>query len=240
VSDGPVIRRIDRVECLFEPQPWPFASERRAEIEAHWHMLKAAKPALFNGQVLLMHRWSVEGDVFRGAYLPTDYASFMAFRDFGFPDPGKRNCFSMAALQSADGAFLLGEMGGHTANAGAIYFAAGTPDMKDVVGDRVDLAGSVTRELQEETGLDPTTMTIAPDWTMVAESGRIALMRRMRSPLPAAELVEAVNAFLASEVEPELARVHVIRRVEEIPVNRMPPFQAAYLASALTEAAAEW
>jgi hypothetical protein len=129
-------------------------------------------------------------------------------------------------------------MGRHTANAGAIYFAAGTPDMKDVVGDRVDLAGSVTRELQEETGLDPSTMAIAPDWTMVAESGRIALMRRMRSPLPAAELVEAIDAFLASEAEPELAGIHVIRRVEDIPTSRMPPFQAAYLAAALTEDAA--
>ena len=73
---------------------------------------------------------------------------------------------------------------------------------------------------------------------MVAESGRIALMRRMRSPLPAARLVEAINAFLASEAEPELAGIHVIRRVEDIPTSRMPPFQAAYLASVLTEEAA--
>ena len=35
------------------------------------------------------------------------------------------NCFSMAALRSDDGAFLLGEMAHHTYSAGQIYFPAG-------------------------------------------------------------------------------------------------------------------
>ena len=52
----------------------------------------------------------------------------LAWRDFGFPDANIANGFSMAALLSADGAFDLGEMAPHTANAGAIYFPSGTPD----------------------------------------------------------------------------------------------------------------
>src|SRR5204862_5074520 len=67
--------------------------------------------------------------------------------------PILRNCFPMAALRSSDGAFLLGVMGAHTATAGQIYFAAGTPDPNDIVGDTVDLEGAVMRELTEETGL---------------------------------------------------------------------------------------
>ena len=87
-----------------------------------------------------------------GAYSEADFASFVAWRDWGFPDTSVRNCFPMAALRSSDGAFLLGVMGAHTANAGHIYFAAGTPDPNDIVGDTVDLEGGVMRELDGRNG----------------------------------------------------------------------------------------
>jgi len=43
-------------------------------------------------------------------------------------------------------------MGNHTATAGQIYFAAGTPDPNDIAGDRVDLERGVMRELTERPG----------------------------------------------------------------------------------------
>ena len=229
MSEKATIIELETVECVYEPVPWPFAEENRAAIAAHWARLIAAKPRLFNGRVLLLHRWTIEGDAFRGAYLDTDYASFIALRDFGFPDKDKRNCFSMAALQAADGAFLLGEMAQHTANAGAIYFAAGTPDLDDVVEGRVDLSRSVLRELGEETGLDPASLSIAPGWTMVSQGQRFALMRRMRSPLDSGDLARRIEDFLTRETEPELARMHVVRSLADVPADRMPAFQLAYL-----------
>ena len=61
----------------------------------------------------------------------------------------------MGALRASDGAYLLGVMGPQTVNAGKIYFPAGVPDLDDIVGDRVDLARNVRREVAEETGLGP-------------------------------------------------------------------------------------
>ena len=109
---------------------------------------------MFDGKVLVLHRGAFEGDAFHGAYLQTRYSRFIAWRDFGFPDRTMRNCFAMAALRAADGAFLLGVMGPHTANAGKGYFPAGTPDTADIVARRSISAGSVARELGEETGLE--------------------------------------------------------------------------------------
>ena len=112
-----------------------------------------------------------------GAYSEVDFASFVAWRDWDFPDKSVRNCFAMAALRSADGAFLLGEMGAHTATAGQIYFAAGTPDRNDLVGDTVDLERGVMRELAEETGLTLADVVPEPGWTAVLHGQRTALMK---------------------------------------------------------------
>ena len=61
----------------------------------------------------------------------------------------------MGALRCADGAFVLGEMGQHTSNAGRIYFPSGHARPRRYQGRRVDIAGSVAREVEEETGLAP-------------------------------------------------------------------------------------
>ena len=142
MDDIPIIP-LTRLDLRFEPGAWPFAVERRAEIDAHFAKLRAEKPEMWNGRVLLLRRGEIADGVLAGAYLETDFASFIAWRDWGFPDTTIRNCFPMAALRSADGAFLLGEMGPHTATAGQIYFPAGTPDPNDIVGETVDLERGV-------------------------------------------------------------------------------------------------
>src|SRR5690242_16469715 len=106
----PRVVSLSHLDLSFLPKPWRFAVERRAAIDEHFASLNAANPHLFNGRVLLMHEHALLGDVLQGAYLETDYASFIAWRDWDFPDPTMKNCFALGALQSADGAFLLGVM----------------------------------------------------------------------------------------------------------------------------------
>ncbi|WP_204278261.1 NUDIX hydrolase, partial [Escherichia coli] len=68
----------------------------------------------------------------------------------------------------------------HTANAGKIYFPGGTPDLGDVVGSRVDLDGSVRRELAEETGLSPEELTIEDGFWLREDDKRTAFVKVMR------------------------------------------------------------
>ena len=222
------------LDLTYAPAQWPFALEQAAAIDKHWAKCVAEKPALFNGRALLCAEHSFRDDgqgrtVLRGAYIAAEYKAFLAWRDFGFPDRGVCNCFSMAALQSADGAFLLGEMSSGTASAGAIYFAAGTPDFSDVFGDRVDLAASVTRELAEETGLSPDEVIQAPDWTIIEAAPRIACMKLMRLAMSADAAKARIDAFLAADPKAELARIHIVWSVADIDEARMPGFVAAYL-----------
>lgn len=231
VSDIPIIP-LARLELSLGRETWPFAAERRAEIDAHFAELRREKPQMWNGRVLLMSSGEIADGVLRGAYLETDFASFIAWRDWGFPDKTIRNCFAMAALCAADGAFLLGIMGSHTATAGQIYFAAGTPDPSDIVGDTVDLERGVMRELTEETGLGPSDVVPQPGWFATPLGQRLALMKIIRAHEDAATLVRRIHAFLAAEAEPELAGIHVVRGVGDLSPS-MPPYVAAFLASRL-------
>ncbi len=161
----PSLRDLEGVDAVVDLKPWAFTETHRDEIAAFWAKTHAAQPRLFDGEILLQHDWGIEGGIYRARYTIVRYSAFLAWRAFGHPGAPMRNGFGMAALRAADGAFLLGRMAAHTANPGMIYFAAGTPDRGDIVDGRVDLAGSVRRELQEETGLRAEEFVIEPRWT---------------------------------------------------------------------------
>jgi 8-oxo-dGTP pyrophosphatase MutT (NUDIX family) len=226
--DKPVSIAVQRLELGIAPYAWPFALTRRTEIDDHFAALRRSMPELWNGRVLLMKDAAVDDGVLRGTYFETGFADFMAWRDFGFPDRAVRNGFAMAALRGNDGGYLLGVMSAFTANAGRIYFPAGTPEPADVVGGTVDLLGSVLRELQEETGLDPAEFSVAPDWTAVDAGPRLAVMKVIQADRPAEAVREEVLRHLATEARPELADVRIVRSPDDFD-PAMPDFVTAYL-----------
>jgi 8-oxo-dGTP pyrophosphatase MutT (NUDIX family) len=229
MPSAPGLLRVDRLDLNFVQKPWAFAVERRKEIDAYFAELQRKKSAIWNGRVLLMHRHVVSRSVFRGDYLETDYASFVAWRHWGSPPAGVHDCFGAAAILSADGAALLGVMGEQTANAGRIYFPAGTPDPSDIVDGKVDLDASVRRELQEETGLNSNDFSADPGWTVVLDHGLIVQVKVLRSSESAEVLRARTLAYLARERQPELSDVRIVRGTGDFD-PAMPPFVTTFLA----------
>jgi 8-oxo-dGTP pyrophosphatase MutT (NUDIX family) len=188
---------------------------------------------MFNGRVLLLRRGAIADGTLSGAYLETDFASFIAWRDWGFPDKTMRNCFPMAALRSSDGAYLLGVMGGHTATAGQVYFPAGTPDPNDIVGESVDLEAGVMRELAEETGLGPADATAAA--RLVRDAARPAARPDEGGRgTPGCRHAAAAHRWRFSP--PTRSRSSVTSRSSarsQTCIPRMPPYVSAFLADRL-------
>ncbi len=224
----PVIHRVAQLDLSVQPWSWPFADERRADIETHFALKRSEKPQLWNGRVLLARHPEFAGDRLRARYFETDFASFLAWRDWGFPDSSVFNGFGMGALQSSDGAFVLGEMAGHTANAGRIYFPSGTPDLDDIRLDAVDMAGSIAREVEEETGLTPADYRAGAHWDCVVSGHAIAMMRILNVDLTGEALRARIEANLARQHQPELVAMHLVRTTSDL-TAAMPRFVTAFI-----------
>ncbi|MGU9978881.1 NUDIX domain-containing protein [Phreatobacter sp. HK31-P] len=223
-------RHIRHICASVTTTPWPYAIKHGADIAESWTKAIATSPALFDGEVLLIAESRVDGDRFEALYRPVRFSQFLHYMRHGEPDGRSRNGFALAGLTSADGALVMGVMGGHTANAGKIYFPGGTPDLSDVVEGQVDLEGSVRRELAEETGLAADEVSFEPGFWMAEDDKRCIFVKTVRSPLAAEDLRRIILDRLAQQTEPELAGIHIVRDASDLMPERMPPFQFAHAA----------
>lgn len=222
------IQTVSRLDLPLKPFQWAFAQERRDEIAAHFEKVRLQKPAVWNGRILLCRNPRIEDDCFHADYFETDFASFLAWRDFGFPDKDVFNAFGMSAPHTNDGAFILGRMGDQTANAGRVYFPAGTPDPHDIADGHVDLVASIVREVEEEIGLKAGEFDLAEGWTIVSVRQAIACYRVLNIRLTAEPLCLRIAGYLAGQREPELSAVMQVRSSEDFSLQ-MPDFVTAFL-----------
>jgi len=229
----PVIHRVTQLDLKFQPWSWPFADERRADIAAHFAVKQREKPKIWNGRILLARNPVFTGNRFSASYSDVDFASFLAWRDWGFPDKGVFNGFGMGALRCSDGAFVLGEMSQHTANAGRIYFPSGTPDLNDVRDGAVDMSGSVGREVEEETGLTSADYRAGAHWDCVVSDAVVAMIKVLEVDSSGAALQTRIEANLARQSQPEFSAIHLVRAASDF-TAAMPRFVTAFIEAQLS------
>ena len=218
------IAPIARIDARLEDWHWVWSAKHRQDIADHWDQVCAGNPHIYDGTVLLMHQGVVDGDVYKSRYFKAPYSHFLALRDWGHPDKTVRNGFSCAALQSLDGAYLLGVMGENTSNAGKIYFPAGTPDLNDCAGEHIDIAGSAARELLEETGFGRQQVHFDGRITLVDEALRVAFLCHATLTMTTEAALDCFKQWHERQNHPELAGLYVVRSKADLIPDRMHPY----------------
>ncbi|MCO5163256.1 MAG: NUDIX hydrolase [Mesorhizobium sp.] len=216
---------ITTADLVVDPAPHPYEVEHRAAIEVNWALEKAENPALFNGEVMFFSsiRWA-DGRLDARCHV-VRYATFMHWRRTR-RDTSAEHLYAHAMPVSSDGALIAIRMAGHTANAGRVYFAAGSLEPEDIRGDRMDIASNMAREVREETGLDLDAARTEKAFHGWSSNSGTVLVRRYFLDLPAEEIVARIRAHIEAETNPEIDEAIVIRDAGDLPdglMAHMPP-----------------
>jgi ADP-ribose pyrophosphatase YjhB (NUDIX family) len=234
-----MLHEITDIRLRLRPGAWPIADDLRPRIDAHWAACLAANPHLWNGRVLGTIApgepggIAIDDGVLTGEAVEGDFAGFIAWRDWGFPEIGIRNLFGSALVLSSDGALLLGVMGARTANAGKIYPPGGSLEPADVdANGNVAVVASIERELREETGLNAADAEL--EGMLAAFDGpRVSIGRVLRFPRTADDLVAGIMADLDRQKERELERVIAFRSAAELDRPEVTAYSRAFAARLL-------
>ncbi|MBK9078226.1 MAG: NUDIX domain-containing protein [Hyphomicrobium sp.] len=216
---------IDRCTLTGHDAPWPFARANAAEIEAAWHTALAANPHFFNGVVYLVDGLAIDGLALDARLLRTDFKSYLYWRGKGFPESGVRDGFGSALIVASDGAILLGRQRAGNVNGGLAYLPGGFIDGRDVANDgSIDIAASIVRELQEETGLTAEDVVVQPGYLVTVNGAHVSIAKTFRSTLNGAMLGRKIESHLASDPASEFESIVIVRSVGDLEGLAMPPY----------------
>lgn len=130
--------------------------------------------------------------------------------------------FAHAVLISSDAALIAVRMGSHTANAGRVYFAAGSFEPADFRNSVVDLEFNMAREVREETGLDISCVQRDAGYHAYSSERGTVIFRGYYLAEEADAIAARIRDFVASDPEPEIEGPVIIRNASDLPEGLMP------------------
>ncbi|MBN9220915.1 MAG: hypothetical protein J0I79_23455 [Mesorhizobium sp.] len=216
-----VILPVDAIDVRLDPGPHPFALDNADAIKANWEQEIAAKPALFDGTVVLLSQLAWRDGRLVGRCHAVNYSTFMLWRKRR-ENSGAEHAYAHAMLVAGDNALVAIRMGSHTVGAGAVYFAAGSFEPVDFRDGLVDVDSNMIREVREETGLDLSDARRGRRWHALSIPSGTVIFRRYHVDEPADDVASRIRAFVAAEADPEIEGPVIIRNATDLPKGLAP------------------
>lgn len=127
------------------------------KIDSYWQELLDIGKPYKRGEVFTVTQKEVVGNAVNILVEKTDYAHYLYCQNKeSLGEYGVRIIHTAALVETADSYFLFGEMGPQTSRQGIIQLCGGGIDNNDLKGEYFDFKHNITKELQEELGIDVT------------------------------------------------------------------------------------
>ena len=197
----------------------------RSEIDRYWSSVSKCNDRLWNGDFFMFTDVNIEDRVLHGRGYKTDFATFMYWRDHG-RDKSVTHITGTTFPHFSDGSLLTIKMASHTANAGRIYFPAGSFDVDDIIESSFDVTINIRRELMEEIGLDMQENWLSGSLLASQDANAIHIGQSMRLPVGFDQLYADWTVHRANGGDDEVEELVRICHRDDIPLE-MPNYATA-------------
>jgi 8-oxo-dGTP pyrophosphatase MutT (NUDIX family) len=172
----------------------------------------------------------------RARLLATDFKSYLHWREAGFPDAGVIDGFGSALIKSSDQAFLLGRQRAGNINGGLTYLPGGFIDGRDVdAAGRIDIAASIAREIEEETGLTLAEFDVEPGFLVTQVPAHLSMAVSYVAKSDASSLKARIEQHIAADPASELTEIVIVRRAADLQGLAMPHYARVLVTWLLAE-----
>lgn len=224
------VHEIESCRLIAHEGTWAYARSAAAEIDAAWANAQRTNPKFFNGTVYLLDAVAYSGRRLDARLLRSDFKSYLYWRRNGFPETGVRDGFGSALIRAADGAYLLGRQRAGNVNAGLVYLPGGFIDGRDVAADgTIDIAASITRELEEETGLTSADVEALPGFLATENGPHLSIAKTFQSSLASDALKAHIERHIAADAASELECIVIVRTARDLDGLAMPSYVGVLL-----------
>lgn len=206
---------VSSVSLRVTPGEHPLCIAQREAIARNWEAEKAAKPAFYDGRMVLQRQLALKGGAITGEGHVVPFSAFLWWRRQPVLS-GAWHVFGMAVPVSSDGAVIAIRMARHTANAGKVYCAAGSLDEQDIVDGYCDINRNMRREVMEETGLDLSTANADARLYGSRSQRVVSVFRFYRFDLTADEMLERIAEHMRTDEEKEIEGGVAIRDADPL------------------------
>lgn len=211
-----IVLPVHDIKVRLREGPHPYEAANLADIDSNWADEKARRPKLFDGQMILLSAAAYRAGVIEGDCHPIRFATLLHWRKNREASRGF-HVFASAMPVAGDNALVAIRMSPHTANAGRVYFAAGSFEPQDFTDGIADVAANIHREVAEETGIELDAVSRDDGYHAYCTSAGLTLIRRYYLREDGDTIASRIQAFIDADLEPEADRPVLIRSETDVP-----------------------
>ena len=220
------VLRVARCRLRAREGAWEYETTHADAIARYWDDRYRDNGNYFNGRVHVVEGQPIiSDDCLVATLIEVSFASFVHWKDHGYPPANALDGFGSALIRSQDCKVVLARQSANNLNAGLVYMPGGFIDRRDVADDgSIDIDASIERELLEETGLSFKDFARRTGFVVTRLGHQLSIAIELRSELAGELLRGRLLAYAAQHSDGELADFVVVAEREELDRPDIVPF----------------